>query len=302
MPSRHASIRLLILLMTFAGILAVFFWAVRPLYLNWGASPDEQTRALPGDTIVPDAVSGETRAITIRAPIDRVWPWLAQTGQDRGGFYSFDLLENSVGCRIPIADVLRPDRQVWQLGDKLWMYPADRAGGAGFATLRVFEPGRVLGFATRMVGTSLADAENGSWSFVAEPIDAQSTRVIMRGRGVARPLGWSAFDKLVFEPVHFVMERRMLIGLRDVVERGSRDRFANHLHVTLWGLAFGIFVAGGLFVLLRRKWVRPLGTFVAAAAVFQVLTLMQPPLAVGSALIAALALSLPRARRGPVPT
>ena len=145
--------RLTVLAVTLALIVAHYIEVVRPAYLNWGATSEEQTRPLPGDDIVEHAMSQATRAITIAVPPGQVWPWIAQLGQDRGGFYSFDALVNLVGCDMPTVDVLRPDKQAWQLGDKLWMYPSDKAGGAGFATLRAFEPGRVLGFCTRIVGT-----------------------------------------------------------------------------------------------------------------------------------------------------
>src|SRR5215208_6310443 len=115
-------------------ILAAFFVIVRPWYLQWGATEEETRMPLPGDDIVVNAAAQTTRAITIDAGAERVWPWVAQIGQDRGGFYSFDLLENLVGCRMPVTDVLRPERQTWNVGDKLWMYPPDKASGLGFAT------------------------------------------------------------------------------------------------------------------------------------------------------------------------
>ena len=110
--------------------------------------------ALPGDEIVPAARSRETRAITIAAPAAQVWPWLAQLGQDRAGFYSYRLLENLVGCEMPNIEQLDPRLQSWKLGDKLWMYPPRKAGGVGFAVLAAYEPGRALGFATRQIGTA----------------------------------------------------------------------------------------------------------------------------------------------------
>jgi hypothetical protein len=96
----------------------------------------------------------------------------SQLGQDRGGFYSYDILENLVGCAMPTTDRLLPERQSWQIGDKLWMYPPEKAGGIGFATLRVRVPGRALGLATRAPGTPLTAPEDGSWSFILEPLDA----------------------------------------------------------------------------------------------------------------------------------
>jgi hypothetical protein len=280
--------RLLALAASVAAILMVFALLVRPWYSEWGATNEEARSVLPGDEIVRNAARQETRAITIRAGADRVWPWLAQLGQDRGGFYSYDLLENLVGCRMPTEDMLRPDRQSWRLGDKLWMYPKDRAGGVGFATLRTYVPGRVLGFGTRAVGTPLSAPEDGSWSFVLTPLGDSATRLVVRGRVAAgRPLSAVAFDALVFEPIHFVMERRTMIGLKQLAEGRDRGRALNHLHIALWVIAFGLLVAAAVSVMRRRRWLRALAGFVAAAAVFQVLTLGQPPLAMGSLLVAA---------------
>ena len=284
----RAAIRVLALGATLTALLAVCLLVVRPWYLGWGATGAEALAPLPGDEIIPGAAGQQTRAITIHAPVDRVWPWLAQIGQDRGGFYSYDLLENLIGCEMPTTDVLRPDRQAWQLGDKLWMYPREKAGGVGFATLRAYVPWRALGFGTHITGTPIEAPEDGSWSFALEPIDDATTRLLVRGRGVARhSLIGVAFDRGIFEPLHLVMERRMLIGLRQVAEGQDRHRLANHAQVALWTIAFVVMIACAVRVLRRERWVRPLAGFVAAAAVFQILTLVQPSPWTGAALLAA---------------
>jgi hypothetical protein len=289
---------LLALAGTLAFIVAVFFLIVRPWYLRWGATDKELRQSLPGDEIIPGAQGQETRAITIHAPIGAVWSWVAQMGQDRGGFYSYDLLENMVGCEMPTDDVLRPEKQAWQLGDKLWMYPRHKAGGAGFATLRSYRAGEVLGFGTRAAGTPLSAPENGSWSFVVRPIDAGTTRLLVRGRGApGRSLLGVAFDRWFFEPAHFVMERRMMIGIKQLAEEGSRHRLLNHLDVVLWTITFGLFVAAAVQVV---RSCRRLGSIVATlmtAAVFQVLTFTQPPLAVGLVLVIGAAVALVLAMR-----
>ena len=263
-----------------------FSFLVRPWYLRWGATDAELQQVLPGDEIVGDRATEETRAITIDASVDTVWPWLAQLGQDRGGFYSYDILENLVGCRMPTEDRLRPEAQQWRLGDKLWMYPPDRAGGAGFATLRVYVPGRVMGFGTRMTGTSLNEPENGSWSFVLQRIDQDTTRLLVRGRGTTgRSLLGVSFDRSIFEPAHFAMERRMMIGLKQMAEGGDRGRWWNHAQVALWTVTFGLFIAAMIGVLRRPTWLRSLSGMLAAAGVFQILTLGQPPVPVGLILV-----------------
>jgi hypothetical protein len=281
-------VRFSVLALTLTVVVCAFFAIVRPWYLQWGASDIEARMALPGDEIIPRATQQETRGITIDAGADVVWPWLAQLGQDRGGFYSFDLLENVVGCRMPTLDVLHPEKQSWSLGDKLWMYPPEGAGGAGFATLRRYVPGRALGFGTRVVGTPITAPEDGSWTFVVQPLDRHTTRLLIRGRGpVTRSWLGLAFDRSIFEPVHFVMERRMMIGIKQLAEGRDRDRAINHLQVALWTITFVLFIVSGAQVLLKSEWRRPLAGFAGAAVVFQMLTLVQPPIMLGLGLVAA---------------
>ena len=269
-----------------AVLLLGFQTIARPWFLDWGTSADERRWSLAGDDIVSGDAVQHTRAVTIHAPIDRVWPWVAQLGQDRGGFYSYDLLENAVGCRMPTEDVLRPDRQAWRPGDRLWMYPPERAGGIGFATLRAYEPGRALGFATRLVGTPPEAPENGSWTFALIPIGERSTRLLVRGRAVSeRSTAGVLFDRLVFEPAHYVMERRMLAGIAAVSRGLDRGRWRNHVEVALWTATFALFVAGGVAVFRRRDWRLPIAAFLSAGIVFQILTLLQPPLFIGAGLL-----------------
>lgn len=275
--------------LAFAGSLLFLFVVVllyvRPWYLSWGATDDERRFPLASDVIVPNASASETRVISIQASADHVWPWLAQLGQDRGGFYSFDLLENLVGCDMPVDDALKPDRQQWELGDRLWMYPPNKAGGAGFATLRVYQPGRVLGFGTRRVGTALSEPEDGSWSFELVPTGTDSTRLFVRGRGAPhRSLWGEAFDRAIFEPLHFVMEKRMMLGLRDLAEGHTRRRLENHVHIALWAITVLTMLAAVMAGMRRAHITGAVAAFTVAGLVFQILTLGQPPVAIGAAL------------------
>lgn len=271
--------RALMLLGVVALFFVAFFGFVRPWYKHWGATVSEQHRALPGDEIIPDPIGQETRAITIRKGVGAVWPWVAQLGQDRGGFYSFDMLENLVGCEMPVGEALVPDKQAWAVGDKLWMYPPDKADGRGYATLRVYQPGRALGFAARSFGTPATAPPDGSWSFFLEPVNDSTTRMVVRGRGAGgRTLLGGAFDRAVFEPMHFVMERRMMIGIRQLAEGRSRNRVANDIQVVLWTITAALLVAAAIGTLRSTAWRRQLLGFVLAGIVFQLLTLRQPPL------------------------
>jgi hypothetical protein len=290
--------RVVALVTACAALAGVYALVARPFIHRWGATGAEVVASLPGDEIVPRAESQETRAITIAAPAPVVWAWVAQIGQDRGGFYSFRALENVVGCEMPNVERLVPELERWRVGDKLWMYPPRKAGGAGFATLAVLEPGRALGFATRQIGRTLAEPPDASWSFVVVPVDAGTTRLVFRGRGAGGlRLLPGAFTLAVFEPVHFAMERRTMTNVKRLAEGGRASEAADTAQVILWTLVFVSFVVAGGAVLRARRVGPPLAAFIGLGLLFQVLTLAQPHPALGGALLAALAAaSLTRGR------
>jgi hypothetical protein len=105
------------------GCAAAYFLVVRPWQLRWGATDEERGATLDGDDLIanPDLVA--TRAITVHALADQVWPWIAQLGQGRGGFYSYDALENLVGCDIHSADRVVPEWQDLKVGDQVKLSP-----------------------------------------------------------------------------------------------------------------------------------------------------------------------------------
>jgi hypothetical protein len=113
--------------------------------LTWGARADEVAMKLPGDELVPDAGLVTTRAITIDAPPDAVWPWLVQMGSGRGGAYTYDWIENLFGLNMHSADEILPEFQDLKAGDELPM-------GSGRPVMRaeVLDPERAL--AVRIAG------------------------------------------------------------------------------------------------------------------------------------------------------
>jgi hypothetical protein len=281
------------------ALLIGFFGLVRPWYLSWGASEALQHATLPGDQLLWRGAPHETRAITIRAPAENVWPWVAQIGQDRGGFYSYQILENLVGCEMRNLDTLIPSRQRWDPDDKLWMYPPNKAGDIGQAPLALYDPGHALVFYTRRPSTQPADPADGTWAFVVEPIDRASSRFIMRGRarGSLSLLG-AAFERSVFEPVHFVMERKMMEGVKDRTEGATVSNAADDVQVALWTVTLIAFLASAGLALAGRDWRRRTVTFAAAGLLFQLLTLVQPTIFLGAPLVLALSVATFRAGRG----
>jgi hypothetical protein len=282
------------------GLLLAFFLLVRPWYRSWGADASVQDARLPGDHLLWQGAPRETRAVTVHAPAARVWPWIAQLGQDRGGFYSYELLEDLAGAEMTNLDVLIPALQNWRAGDSLWMYPPDKAGGIGRAPLALLEPGRALVFYTRRAGTTLTEPPDGTWAFIVEPVDATRARVIVRSRarGHIGLLG-AAFERSVFEPAHFAMERKMLEGIRDRAEGRPVARWRDDLQVVLWALTLALFVASGLSILSGVAPALHAATFTALGALLVLLTLVQPSVLVGAPLVvvATFAVALPIAHR-----
>lgn len=180
---------------------------IRPRMMRWGATEAERRAPMPGDDLVPHPATTCTRAITVDAPVEAVWPWLAQIGQDRGGFYSYEWLENLAGCRMRNADRVHPEWQRRAIGEVVKLHWA-----FGYP-VAAFEPGRALVL------------RGCNWTFAVEKRDAQQTRVVMRGR---QARGWgAAYDVLLIELPHFLMERRMLLGIKRQAERAWRGR-ASH--------------------------------------------------------------------------
>lgn len=287
-----------------SGLLLGFFALVRPWYSSWGADAALASAYLPGDALLWQGAPRETRAIAIRAPAAAVWPWVAQIGQDRAGFYSYEILENLVGSEMRSLDYLVPALQRWQVGDKLWMFPPRKLGGIGQAPLAIYEPGHALVFYTRRTGTGLDDPPDGTWAFVVEPIDPATSRLMMRARarGSLGLLG-AAFNRGIFEPVHFAMERKMMEGIKARAEERHVSKAADVVQVALWIVTFVGFIASAVLALAGRRWRQRTIAFVGAGLLFQLLTLVQPSLFIGIPLVITLCLAIwPPLRARPVPT
>jgi len=181
---------------------AAYLFGVRPWMRCWGATTEERKRPLPGDELVPDPAIDLTWSVTVDAPPEEVWPWLAQIGQDRGGFYSYAWLENLAGCRLRNADRVHPEWQYREVGERVMLHPA-------------------IGLELAYVQPNRALVLDGWGSFVLEPIDDDRTRLISRSRV---PRGWTAVSYALFlEIPHFVMQRKMLLGIRERAE-AARSR------------------------------------------------------------------------------
>jgi hypothetical protein len=193
---------------------ATYILFARPRHLRWGASAQERDASLPGDDLIVSPDLTATRAITVRAPAGQVWPWIAQLGQGRGGFYSYDFLENLAGCDIHSADRVDPRWQDIKIGDTVRLAPAV---GLDVAAL---EAGRSLVLRGGVPMGNAAPPYDFTWAWVLRDEPDGTSRLLVRERyAYTRP--WA---RLIVEPaeaVSFVMSQKMLRGIRDRAEQAA---------------------------------------------------------------------------------
>jgi hypothetical protein len=209
-----------------ALLVAVAYDAVlRPWMRNWGSTASERAMRLAGDDVPADVRAHYTKGLTIEADPEDVWPWLVQIGDRRAGFYSYDWIERLLfpglvhyAEKTHSAQRIHPELQDLRVGDRI------NTGSIGKlsvgADVTVLEPERAL-----VVGT---------WAFILQPMRGGRTRLLVRDRdagwlkllvprrfALAR-LGLGLVDYLVGDPLHFIMERRMMLGLKQRAECSHR--------------------------------------------------------------------------------
>src|SRR5215472_437627 len=186
-------------------------WAAYPVLLRtrcltWGATADEVSGQMPGGDLMPDPDIQTSRAITIEAPPGAIWPWLVQMGSGRGGAYTYDWIENLFALNMHSANEILPQFQDLKAGDALPL-----GSKAPRLRVEVLDPDRAL----------VVRSEDGNWvwAFGLYP-DGKHTRLVSRNR--MKTPGASALARLaytvVMEPGSLVMERKMLLGIKQRAE------------------------------------------------------------------------------------
>ena len=183
---------------------------LRPWTKRWGATDDEVARPMPGDAVVARADYVATRAVTIQASPDDVWPWLVQIGSGRGGWYSYDRLDNG---GVPSATEVLPDFQSLAVGQLVPMVPGDEIG----VWVKEIDPGhRVLWWDRK---------GEYSWEWILDEGSPGVTRLVSRLRATYPPLLSARTLYTAFATTgDVVMMRRCLLGIRDRAEALARSR------------------------------------------------------------------------------
>ena len=192
-----------------------FSAATRRWYRAWGATAEEAREPLAGDALVEDAAVQTTRAITISAAPEHVWPWLLQMGQGRGGLYTYAWVENALRADIHNLDRIDPELQRLAVGDRVRLTPDPYLGRVPgqYYTVTEVRPREAL-----LMLQQLPTGAATSWSFVLRRRRDGTTRLLVRARAAAPARASAraarALELLLLEPGYFVMERGMLRGIK----------------------------------------------------------------------------------------
>lgn len=199
-----------------AAVLATPFWVGRRN--RWGSTSAELRRVLPGDELVPAPRWTSRNAISIAGSRADVWPWVAQVGQGRGGLYSFEGLENLIGCQIHNAESILPEFQSPKIGDPIRLHPKMPA----FPVSDVVADRYLL--LHGHTGTPGDPAYlNVVWLFFLDDAPDGSTRLMSSWRYDYAPTfsNAMAYGPYLTGAINFVMGRRMLYGIKTRVERAT---------------------------------------------------------------------------------
>lgn len=243
-------------------VLVLGYAVIRPFHLRWGATAEEITLAMPGDL----AGVRWTRAITIDATPEQIWHWLVQWGQGRGGWYSYDWLENILGFDIHTTDRILPEYQDVAIGDPICM-----AANTCTSFVSVIEPYQWFGWQ--------ASDEKGKpvWNFIFGliPVNETHTRLIVR----------ESFDSDVMPPaVTFaieipdaVMGEKALNTVKNRAEGVVESKLTTPYEITVWLAALVMGVIAGVLFVRRDRGVVFLAIGAAAVIILLVFTFLFPP-------------------------
>jgi hypothetical protein len=179
------------------------------IFEHWGSSDDETKETLPGDDLVDEPAFSATRSITISAPPTEVFPWIAQFGFGRAGWYSYDLIDN-FGRKS--ATTLHPEWAVDTVGDVV------PGGPINFSVREIDAPNHLV---LELLNARRSPRLTFTMSYVLRPI-SDSTRLISRVRsGLRAPFG-NILLRSTLGPGDGVMLRRQLLGIKERAEQHSQ--------------------------------------------------------------------------------
>ncbi len=252
--------RLLLALGIFLGGYLLIY---RPLQLRWGATDEEVARTMPGDEIQRQPIFNATRAITIQARPEQIWPWLLQIGYRRAGWYGYDWVDND---GIPSADRIIPELQHLKVGDDLPIWRGN------IWKVVAIEPNRYM----------VWQSPNGqdSYTLALYPVDTSHTRLVWRIHNA--PYMWTSpwvVPQLFSDLADLIAVRQNMLGIKERAEGVALEASAvTYTELSLWIAVFLGFLVAEAGLVVRRDWLRPLLAVSAIGMITIGLVLLKPPL------------------------
>jgi hypothetical protein len=215
--------KLLIFFYIVAVITFSHHFIFRPIILDWGAPATIRNLQLSGD-VFTEGGKAHTRAVLVNATPDEIWPWLIQLGQDRGGMYSYELLENLVGADMNNVYEIRGEFQKPRSkGDTIWLANKHHYKGKGYQIVAEITPAQSF---VMIGGNDYAKVQegrlaSGAWAFYLHPENAKQTWLIARSSNGNMSFGDRLLRYMTYEVPHFIMERKMLLTIKRLIEQDS---------------------------------------------------------------------------------
>jgi hypothetical protein len=205
---------------------AALLYAARRYYRNWGTTKEECQARLPGDELIGRPFVQSTEGVWIDAPTDAIWPWLVQMGQDRGGLYTYETLENLVGLHYRNADRIHPEWQELIPGDVIRLAPKGWLGRRDGVTMQVTQV--IDREAIVLRGTPPDFPWDAVWSFHLSPRLEDRCRLLVRTRARMRYPGEVLGTELA-GPIIALVTRGMLLGIKRRAQELQPRRGKRHV-------------------------------------------------------------------------
>jgi hypothetical protein len=193
----------------FAVLIVAYLLVIRPWHLTWGATDEEVSRTMLGDELNARPSFNGTRAVTVAARPEDIWPWLLQMGYKRAGFYSYDRLDNG---GIPSAERIIPEYQDLKIGDMIPVAPD--------SYVEVLEMNREesMLWVFRVEG----QWSNATWAWGLYEVDTGHTRLVSRLRVRYKWTRPSIVQMLLVDALELIMMRKCLLGIKSRAEAQAR--------------------------------------------------------------------------------
>ncbi|MEW6180616.1 MAG: hypothetical protein AB1522_11880 [Chloroflexota bacterium] len=249
-------------------LIIVGFWIIANQIPNWGSTPQEVNLALPGDELIPSPDLIWNHAITIHARPEQIYPWLVQMGDSRAAFYSITFIENlfcmtSGECRYVNANRIHDE----------WQNPARGEQGIimNYLVIHDYKPSEFV-----LARNTPALPLQWSWLWYVYPLDENSSRLIVRHRiDLPEEIPAGMFNLIM--NAGYVMERSMMLGIRERAEGHISSPLAEPVGALIWLLVFASGVIAAIHFIRIPLGYHALGVGAEAILILFILTFIQPP-------------------------